>query len=117
MITRESGNFTPEEKFRMLNGKCDTLKMHVGIVDDVTGYAYEPGSEQEDTPSILYIAFKIEGIIATTSPTVIRTFFAMCEAFGDPTEEKPLKRVAVLEKDNTRGTRKFLDIDFVKSGS
>lgn len=109
-----SGNIDSKTLFRMMNGKCDKLRECAGDTVDIVGHAVinQPNSDG-DMKTILYLLFSDGRICATNSATVHRTFTAMVVAFGDPTEETPLKDVVIVESKSKNG-RTFLDLDFAE---
>lgn len=114
-IIEKSGNYDSVAMFRMLNGKCDTLKNHVGEVFNVIGYV---SCETDDEKTILYIATEnpdtsVREILATNSGTVKRTFAAMIISFGMPDETNPINNV-VVTSGKSRNGRDFIDLDIVE---
>jgi hypothetical protein len=109
-IISKSGNFDEIDMFRMLNGKCDKLKTHIGAVMDCIGYVLV---KTDDEKEILYIAADNGLIVATNSPTVKRTFSAMLLTFGAPSVEKPIIGIVVTSSMSSHG-REFLDLDIVR---
>ena len=110
-IISKSGEFTPVEMFKMLNGKSPKMSRNVGVVFDCVGYL-ETAPDNEDEQSVLYVAADNGEIYATTSDTVRKTFRAMLDSFGEPTKDTPIKNVTILEGESRNG-RKFIDLDIV----
>ena len=96
-IISQSGTIDSKTLFRMMNGKCDKLRECAGDTVDIVGHAVidQPNSDG-DLKTILYLIFNDGRICATNSATVYRTFLAMVIAFGEPTEENPLKDVVIV---------------------
>lgn len=109
-IISKSGNFDEIDMFRMMNGKCDKLKDHIGAIMDCIGYVLV---QTDDEKEILYIAADNGLVVATNSPTVKRTFSAMLLSFGAPSAEKPIKGIKVTSSMSAHG-REFLDLDIVR---
>ena len=112
-IISESGITDAKIRFKMLNGKCDRLADCVGNVFDIIGYMLVESERDGETATILDIYTADGRAIGTNSATVRRTFEAMVEAFGAPTEESPLTGIVVTSKPSAKG-RAFLDIDFTE---
>lgn len=112
-ILSESGIKDPKIRFKMLNGKCDRLADCVGNVFDIIGYMLVESDRDGDIVTILDLYTADGRAIGTNSATVRRTFEAMVESFGEPTEETPLTGIVVISKPSAKG-RSFLDIDFAE---
>ena len=112
-IIAESGIIDSHIRFKMLNGKCENLKEQEGTVFDIIGYMETEQGYEDDIRKILSIYTNDGRVFGTNSATVIRTFEAMVESFGEPTEENPIKGVGVYAKTSAKG-RTFLDLDFAE---
>lgn len=112
-IISESGIVDSKIRFKMLNGKCDRLADCVGNVFDIVGYMIVENERDGETVTILDILTSDGRAIGTNSATVRRTFEAMLESFGNPTEETPFTGIVVTSKPSAKG-RSFLDIDFAE---
>lgn len=108
-IIGESGRIDPADKFRMMSNQCDKLKNHKGDIFDVTAYCK---AEDDDGSTTLYLVTSA-GTFATASGPVQRMFGALVAAYGEPTEENPIRRVAVVPKSGNGG-REYLTLDIAK---
>lgn len=109
-ITYASMELTPREQFKILNGKCESLKNCIGNTYDIVGYAKLDTENKDGTPVELVVFITESGeCIATNSKVCIKSFEAMVEAFGTPTVDTPITEVQVIEGTSKNG-RTFLDI-------
>ncbi len=112
-VIKESGIVSPVIRFKMLNGKCDRLSDSAGSVIDITGYMLLERDKGGDIVTVLDILTDDGRVMGTNSATVRETFEAMCDSFGEPTEETPLRSVVITSKESAKG-RTFLDFDFAE---
>lgn len=110
-VISKSGTFDKVDEFRMMNGKCDKMKDNVGCVIDCVGYMLAKTDDGER--EILYVIADNGLILASNSDTVKRTFKLMCDTFGNPTQENPIRGITVTSATSSHG-REFLDLDMVK---
>ena len=109
-VISKSGEFDRVDEFRMKNGKCDKAKDNVGCVFDCIGYAL---MKTDDDKEILYMLADNGLILASNSGTVKKTFNLMCDSFGVPTSENPIRGITVTSGVSSHG-REYLDLDIVK---
>lgn len=109
-ITYTSRELTPREQFKILNGKCKSLKNCIGNTYDIVGYVKLDTENKDGTPIKLFVFITESGeCIATNSKVCIKSFEAMVEELGTPTADNPITDVLVVEGTSKNG-RNFLDI-------
>lgn len=114
-IVRKSGDFSPVQMFKMLNRKCMKMSKNVGIKFDCTGYVDVDKDENDstDTKPTLFVKSSTGEIYSSTSNSVRNTFDAMIISFGEPTEEKPIKNIMIIETESKNG-RNYLGLDILQ---
>ena len=109
-ITYASIELNQRDKFKILNGKCESLRKCVGNTYDIVGYAIVNAEDKDGTPVELYVLITDQSeCIATNSKVCIASFKAMVEAFGEPTDASPITDVLVVEGSSKSG-RTYLDL-------
>ena len=114
-ILRKSGEFTDVQMFKMLNRKSPKMSKYVGTVFNCTGFldVEKDENDAEDFQSSLFLKSETGEIYATTSNSVRNTFDAMLISFGEPTDEKPIKNIVILDVESKNG-RHYLGLDIAE---
>lgn len=103
-ILNKSGNFDAKEIFKVLNGSCETLKQNAGSKFDVCGYMLVEKENADGEPTrVLFIKATTGVIFSGSSATARGDFEAMVAAFGEPTDENPIRDVVIVEKPTNKG--------------
>lgn len=107
-IIYKSRDFDNREMYAMtMNAGIEKMSNHAGeVINIVDAVVYEDETTKGDMTKILSVRTSDGDILATNSPTVIRTFERMTTCFNN---QFPLENV-VIKPGISKGGRNFIDL-------